>query len=350
MPFEPPRPADDDSFGDDRGVPEYSSLRPPELLACSSRSDIPFENKQSVLWATVAALLLQWGTVGVSFFIGYWTPAVGLGCRSASYVLYGILGTLVWMCLVASTLTTQAVTLHAQKQHLKEPSVDFSRHGNPGDGRLSRYTGLRTDSMLRAATNILRFCGKSLAFMNALWLISISVLEAAGGYDNCWCRSNYIGLGDAAWVVLFLGGDNLASAARLPWSTGLGVTLTLVLCSGMFFLLGPLVDPYRFREVYMHNSTAANEGPTRRTFRGVLMVGCKAQTLWSNITASIVSKIHLTVPVLYVRERWKGWITKLVEHIFTNPVKEGFVRVRWQCVSSESPSCRCSTDVYPAAL
>lgn len=35
---------------------------------------------------------------------------LGLGCRSASYILYGVVSTVIWFMLVVSTLLTHYVT------------------------------------------------------------------------------------------------------------------------------------------------------------------------------------------------------------------------------------------------
>uniref|UniRef100_A0A0D2XSW3 Uncharacterized protein n=1 Tax=Fusarium oxysporum (strain Fo5176) TaxID=660025 RepID=A0A0D2XSW3_FUSOF len=44
-----------------------------------------------MLEALVVALFAQWGTTGAAIIIAYYTPMVGFGCRSGSYLLYGIL-------------------------------------------------------------------------------------------------------------------------------------------------------------------------------------------------------------------------------------------------------------------
>ncbi|KAF9781145.1 hypothetical protein BJ322DRAFT_254545 [Thelephora terrestris] len=47
-----------------------------------------------VFIASTLALGLQWGTAGAAVFIHYKSPPVGLGCRSLSFLLYAMTGTL----------------------------------------------------------------------------------------------------------------------------------------------------------------------------------------------------------------------------------------------------------------
>ncbi|KAJ7728642.1 hypothetical protein B0H16DRAFT_1211656, partial [Mycena metata] len=49
-------------------------------------------------------VILQWGTTGAAVFVAYWTPSIGIGCRSGSYLIYGVAATLSWIILVLSHL------------------------------------------------------------------------------------------------------------------------------------------------------------------------------------------------------------------------------------------------------
>ncbi|KAG2075355.1 hypothetical protein BDR04DRAFT_1140078 [Suillus decipiens] len=53
--------------------------------------------------ASCASLALQWGTVA-AFLVGWFTPTTGLGRRTISYLLYGVISTLVWMMLLMSSI------------------------------------------------------------------------------------------------------------------------------------------------------------------------------------------------------------------------------------------------------
>jgi hypothetical protein len=184
--------------------------------------------------ASMTAIFVQWGTTGASMLMAYLTPTIGLGCRSGSYLLYGILGTVVWMCLLISQLLSHQVMLRYQEVHIHNPSMDF------GDREQRQEQGLTGFgfALLRGSAVSLRYIGKAIAILNTGWLIASSLLEFIGGFDNCWCNGNVLGLGDKGWVVLFKGDADLAAAARLPLGGGLAMTFIVCTASYIFFALG----------------------------------------------------------------------------------------------------------------
>jgi hypothetical protein len=75
-----------------------------DLIAFTPWSNLPTPAIQHMLAAAFLALFLQWGTTGSAIFVAYSIPAVGLGCRSGSYLIYGIAATASWLLLVFSNL------------------------------------------------------------------------------------------------------------------------------------------------------------------------------------------------------------------------------------------------------
>ncbi|RDW75667.1 hypothetical protein BP5796_06488 [Coleophoma crateriformis] len=74
---------------------------PRKLKGSAARTRLP-GLLSMVLTATILAITVQWGTTGAAIMIAYLTPVVGLGCESGSYILYGIVATLIWFLLVTS--------------------------------------------------------------------------------------------------------------------------------------------------------------------------------------------------------------------------------------------------------
>lgn len=222
----------DNLLGDSGGTARYCGLETGEVVAYPTWGTIPSEIYRRIAAASAIALFLQWGTSGASILIAYLTPTIGLGCRSASYLLYGTIGTVAWICLLLSMLISHEIMLLYQAEHLSNPATDFRRTApNP-------YERTWTHSTLCALAVSLRYGGKFLAFANTLWLIASSLMEFTGGFDNCWCKSNYVGMGKKGWVVLFKGAADLAAAARLPWGGGLALTLFVCFVSYTFFFFG----------------------------------------------------------------------------------------------------------------
>jgi hypothetical protein len=62
------------------------------------------------------AVFLQWGVTGSAIVISYLTEVRGLGCRSGSYLLYGVLATSAHVLLLAPVFMSHHVMLVYQKQ------------------------------------------------------------------------------------------------------------------------------------------------------------------------------------------------------------------------------------------
>lgn len=187
------------------------------------------------MWVgSFAAMVVQWGTTGASLLIAYRTPTRGLSCRSGSYLIYGVLGTVSWLCLFASMLVSHEIMLRYQAVHEANPSIDLSHREDP----MNTYARNKAHAWLCAAAVGLRRLGKFVAGVNAVWLIVSSLLEFIGLYDNCWCSGVKLGLGNRGWIVLFKNEENLRNSALAPWIGGLAMTLIVCTVICICFNLG----------------------------------------------------------------------------------------------------------------
>lgn len=143
------------------------------------------------------------------------TPPLGIGCSSAGYLIYGVAATVSWLLLVASAYLS-----------------DLYLNPNEAASFLSIDS-----SMLAAAAVYLRIFGKTVAFVNAVFLFVTSILQFTDLYSSCWCSSAVISLGTKnGWVVLFATDSEIVAASEIPWLIGFsmsGVVSTLML----FFIL-----------------------------------------------------------------------------------------------------------------
>jgi hypothetical protein len=227
------------------------------------------------------AITIQWGTTGAAIMIAYLTPVVGLGCRSGSYLVYGVAGTLSWICLSISADISNRVMVRLQHQQLNDvndPACDPPGTGEktdekapssgggflrikladvilgylrktitrfqseqPGKEAKENVNGSISDETpdesappsgwgfwwLQGAAVMLRYVGKTIAILNASWLISTSVFELIGMYENCWCNSNYFALHERGWVLLFKSAPDMKELAEWPWGAGLGTSFLI---------------------------------------------------------------------------------------------------------------------------
>ena len=157
----------------------------------------------------------------------------GLGCRSGSYLIYGVLGTFAWLLLVASMLFSHAAMLRYQHVHTVNPHVDLSKNSK----RNGNYKRSLSHSFLCVAAITTRVLGKFIVTVNALWLVASSLFEYAGLYETCWCLTDYPGLGKAGWVVIFKTAKDLADDAQTYWIGGVILSAGVnMLAFGFFYL------------------------------------------------------------------------------------------------------------------
>lgn len=219
-------------IGDSIETAQFCGLDKDTTFAYTEWKMVPGKFWKNIFTACLMAIFIQWGTTGPSIMIAYLTPTVGLGCRSASYIVYGCLGTLVWVCLLASSFLSHAIMLRYQKQQKLNPKTDF--RANLPENNASTYSRDWVHTRLCAAAVVLRYIGKGAAVINTFWLIITSLMEFTGGFDNCWCEG--VALGRTDRVLLFKNAQFLAQAARLPWV--MGVVASLLVCLISYILIG----------------------------------------------------------------------------------------------------------------
>ncbi|KAJ7736485.1 hypothetical protein B0H16DRAFT_1206045, partial [Mycena metata] len=150
-----------------------------DLSAFTAWSALPGVVIKNMWMAAIAAVFLQWGTTGAAVFVAYWTPSIGIGCRSGSYLIYGIAATLSWILLVFSHLLSHSAMRRVE------------RNPNHIPGFLSFFA---------VAT---RLFGKTLAICNAMWLIASSVMEDIGYFQTCWCQTDAYQYHQSGWTPVF---------------------------------------------------------------------------------------------------------------------------------------------------
>ncbi|EIW75036.1 hypothetical protein CONPUDRAFT_66882 [Coniophora puteana RWD-64-598 SS2] len=162
-----------------------------------------------IVFASVAGLMLQWGTTGGAVMMVWFTPTTKLGCRSFSYLIYGALSTIIWMLMLASSIAAH----HASSFHWNE-------HKRYRDAAFHTW---------KTVADVLRWSGKALAVLNSLILCAIPILQFSNVFNNCYCNSSVMGRGpDRAYNVINL---TDTSETQILWIVALVVAS---LCSIAF--------------------------------------------------------------------------------------------------------------------
>lgn len=166
-----------------------------------------------ILGAFIMAVFVQWGTTGAAFTIAYLTDAKGVGCRSASYLLYGALSTLSFLLFVLSTFASRAALLRARDDQTNSAAFQF----------------------MRTVAIVGRLGGRTTVVCSAFWIVLSSIWELVGFFDNCWCESTQLDLGERAWVPLFRTTVELKDDALGPWAGGVFLSSFVMVASYLGF-------------------------------------------------------------------------------------------------------------------
>lgn len=212
--------------GDHDQVAAYCGMPDINLNAYASWPELDAQVLHHLIFASLAGIIVQWGTTGPAILVAYKTPAVGLGCRSGSYLLYGVLSTATWFLLALSALLSHSVMYHEQTANNKHSDIPVAKHGR--SRRLSTLCGLAVTS---------RLLGKTIGVCNAFWLVTSSMLEFTGSFQNCWCQTDALSMRSTGWTVLYKNAADLANASAEYWAGGLVFSLTVIFGCMLFFLL-----------------------------------------------------------------------------------------------------------------
>jgi hypothetical protein len=186
-----------------------------DLVAFTAWSDLPHVAIRRMCMAGIVALLLQWGTTGAAIFVAYNTPPVGIGCRSGSYLIYGIAATVSWLLLVFSNVVSHALMQRLERDPSRQPGI---------------LGGLAVTT---------RLMGKAIAISNAGWLIASTVMEDIGFFQTCWCQTSAFQFGQNGWATVFKGPSDLRDVAGGIWIGGFIWSAAVCVITAAIFAYGP---------------------------------------------------------------------------------------------------------------
>ena len=179
--------------------------------------------------AIIAAIAFHAIPTMMAFLVVYFTPTVGLGCRSLAYAIYlsaSILSAV--MLIIASILSDWWMWVESSM-------VGCVGHPLGRENRKMSYLGrfVPNSQHVVALTAVLtRVVGKLVAYLNGLGLILHCLFQFTNFYRQCFCMSSYFGLRERAFVS-FLTADEVRESAERTWAACLAVSLI-----SMLFFMG----------------------------------------------------------------------------------------------------------------
>lgn len=148
------------------------------------------------LWQVIVAIIIVCGTVGSAFIISYFTPTVGMGCRTGSYMIFAVLALFLLLVEMGSWRWT---------------------HTHPR-GKVWLSRGLLV-----------------IEVTNAIWVVWIALAQVTGAYRTCACQSSTWGYG-GGYINLHTTRHNPAPQTTIYWLAGTSTTCFILVCS-IFFIV-----------------------------------------------------------------------------------------------------------------
>jgi len=224
------------------------------------------------LWQITAAVIIVAGTSLGAFIISYFTPTVGLGCRSLGYLIFGVIALFLLMLefLVWWLTTEEREEERLRRRSSRFQNATFVQLEQSSAGMLTRAKSWALqrreqveEKLLHILPTIASWCyfskrGKKrkefhtqlshwfrethgyttrqlldrLVFIpaeviNATWLAYIVLAQTFGIYANCRCKSSNYGLG-GGYLDLRQSNEKHNASVRLYWVAGTTLSCTIL--------------------------------------------------------------------------------------------------------------------------
>jgi hypothetical protein len=283
------------------------------VLGSPGRGLFWFDFRES--WQILSAMVIVGGSCLGGFIVSYFTPTVGLGCRSRGYLVYAIVATtlvfmefLVWRLtsfspedredqqrkdsggmgrpsllrsatlacsIIAKKTTSWAVTQRTKVDKLLLRVIPFLLTISlRGETKHIRQEELRT-STSAALQCYYRFTLRQhlhyqfflpLEIFNTVWLVYILLAQTFGFYVNCRCKSSIFGLGImyGGYVDLVETSHASAGGTRPYWIAGTVISCSIMAVGATYIVLEWCLQSHLGSE----NKVKARKGLARvRAFR-----------------------------------------------------------------------------------
>ena len=134
--------------------------------------------------AAVMALILQCGTTAAATIIIFFTPTVGLGCRSLGYTIYGAIAILIMFLTIISTIFARISETRKERSTIVKCITAFIAIS------LRRVTFL-------------------LALINGVGLIVLPCFQFSHFLDSCYCNASVISRGTNSYIIAVFNPDSV---------------------------------------------------------------------------------------------------------------------------------------------
>lgn len=159
------------------------------------------------IWQIVSAIAVVMGTAGGAFILSYWTPTVGLGCRSGGYMIFVVNGLIlliielvVWWLVPQSSMSSDWLRHSAPGDPLTRFGTNIERRLHRADSNKWTLTARRTVHCMLSFWSQLTLRDRIEVLLldpgeviNSVWPCYIVSAQTFGSYRNCKCMASVWG-------------------------------------------------------------------------------------------------------------------------------------------------------------
>ncbi|KAF9783795.1 hypothetical protein BJ322DRAFT_880426 [Thelephora terrestris] len=157
----------------------------------------------SMFNASVISLVLQCGITTAATGIVFFTPTIGLGCRSMGYIIYGGISVYIMFSTIISTIAARIAETRGDKSTVVKFFATFIA------------IALRRTCLL-------------LALINMMGLILMSCLQFSNFLDDCYCNASVLGRGKGSYIVVAYDGSiNTMRTSRIIATILAGASMSI---------------------------------------------------------------------------------------------------------------------------
>ncbi|KAL8799579.1 MAG: hypothetical protein Q9182_005790 [Xanthomendoza sp. 2 TL-2023] len=194
-----------------------------------------------MVWQILASLLIIGGSVGGAFVLSWYTPTVGLGCRTGGYLIYFI--------IALALLVIEMVVWWLTHETTHTPDDHVARLGRGLEKRVSSFGHVRRRPTTRQAMRkafrwlqsltlrdvILNSIIRPLEVANTGWLTYTVFAQTLGAFQTCDCMAS-TWTGEGGYIDFETYQYYAAHGVYLTWGLATALSL-LVLTLGLAYIV-----------------------------------------------------------------------------------------------------------------
>ncbi|MCJ1469601.1 hypothetical protein MMC07_008236 [Pseudocyphellaria aurata] len=196
-----------------------------------------------MIWQIMSSVCLVYGTVGGAFILSYWTPTVGLGCRSGGYLIFVVVA----LGIFAAEFLVWWLIEWAPEGHTSRMESNRSRLIRAAKDKLSGPLDWWGSLTLRDRIEI--FVLRPLEIGNFTWLVYIVIAQTFGFYQNCNCMASIWG-GQGGYLDFETYDSYRQYGVKYYWGFGIAVSCAVMAIGFAFVVTEYCVQSHLSTEEY----------------------------------------------------------------------------------------------------